>query len=520
MSRLSMRDDQSEEDPDSGRGSSRMSSAPTPLPDEGHLDHMLQFIDATIISEHLERTFGVSESLSSWWNCYSHSVQFTHFWLSEMKEEARNGLIHLEMGIVKDQLSLAFAVGRESGDVAQDDVTSFFKAVIGEYPRRLCSADNARYRFLDILFCMCSPEKCESYRKLLTGVRCSTSNKQYTHWLLASRAFALISLCDAVVRFFCEATPSVPVRPKTARGRRPKSPAVLSPTRPTTPSDGLGNPRHYTESGRNLRRKDEETRSTSTLGLDRTAMSPTRPVSSMSTGSDGVSPSDRQKACAVTNGQRAFQAVQMESVETLKYLLYSKRVEVTVTDSQHRTLIVAAVVSCQPHVLTHLLTVSGGPNVNRPATSGNTPLHIAARQGSVEMVQDLILAGADVNCWNAEAEGATPLHLAVMHGMILCKFMGQTSVRYLGLLVWRGVATIPLQMNFVVAEFWIQGTFVSLYSVLRMLKQSANSIGGNHSDDFQLPADTVGLTLSRMILQLCLSKLQDFNVRPHSKDSF
>ena len=218
MSRLSMRDISEE---DSGRGeTSRMLSAPTPLPEEGHLDDMLQFTDATIINDHLERTFGVAESLSSWWNCESHSVQFTHFWLSDIREEARIGLIHLEAGIVKDQLSLAFAVGMESGGVAEDDVMSFFKAVLREYPRRLCSDRNASYRFLDMLFVLCSPEKGDSYKELLTDVCCSTSNKQYSHWLLASRAFALISLCDAVVRFFCEATPSIPMRPKTAQGRK------------------------------------------------------------------------------------------------------------------------------------------------------------------------------------------------------------------------------------------------------------------------------------------------------------
>ena len=147
-------------------------------------------------------------------------------------------------------------------------------------------------------------------------------------------------------------------------------------------------------------------------------MSLYRPASCLSTGLERLSISDGRKDPIVTDRQRAFQAVHIGSVKTLEYLLDRKRADVSSTDDQHRTLITAALVHCQPHVLTHLLTISDGPSVNLPGMSGNTPLHIAARQGSVEMVQDLILAGANVDCWNAEADGATPLHLAVMHGMM------------------------------------------------------------------------------------------------------
>jgi hypothetical protein len=375
---------------------------------------MLQFTDATIINDYLERTFGVTESLSSWWNGENHSVQFMHFWLSDIKEEARVGLMHLEASIIKDQLALAFAVGMESGDLSEDEITSFLKAILREYPRRLCTDKNARYKFLDILFVVCSPEKDHAYKELLTDVCCSTSNKQYSHWLLASRAFALISLCDAVVRFFCEATPSIPMRPKTAEGRRLSDFTVLlsSPSaRTSTPSDQHGHPKHYIESGNSKVRKRPE----SVRTLDRNTVSPHQPTSCLSTGLKTLSPSNGHKNPIVTDRQRAFQAVQIGSLKTLQYLLDRKRVDVSSTDDQNRTLLTVSLVHSQSHVLTFLLTISNGPSVNLPGMSGNTPLHIAVRQGSVEMVQDLILAGAHVNCWNAEADGATPLHLAVMH---------------------------------------------------------------------------------------------------------
>ena len=58
-------------------------------------------------------------------------------------------------------------------------------------------------------------------------------------------------------------------------------------------------------------------------------------------------------------------------------------------------------------------------DVNQKAPSGNTPLHAAVNTGNVSMVKLLIDVGAKVSDWNAECEGATPLHLAVMSGKYL-----------------------------------------------------------------------------------------------------
>ena len=55
-------------------------------------------------------------------------------------------------------------------------------------------------------------------------------------------------------------------------------------------------------------------------------------------------------------------------------------------------------------------------DVNEKAPSGNTPLHAAVNTGNISMVKLLINAGAKINDWNAECEGATPLHLAIMRG--------------------------------------------------------------------------------------------------------
>ena len=55
-------------------------------------------------------------------------------------------------------------------------------------------------------------------------------------------------------------------------------------------------------------------------------------------------------------------------------------------------------------------------DANLPTSSGNTPLHAAVTTGDVGCVRLLVKAGVNVNAWNAQSDGATPLHLAVMYG--------------------------------------------------------------------------------------------------------
>lgn len=59
-------------------------------------------------------------------------------------------------------------------------------------------------------------------------------------------------------------------------------------------------------------------------------------------------------------------------------------------------------------------------NIKDPA--GNTPLHIAAVNGSVPLVEMLLSKGADINAVNTQLN--TPLHLAIMNGKDeVCKYL-------------------------------------------------------------------------------------------------
>lgn len=56
----------------------------------------------------------------------------------------------------------------------------------------------------------------------------------------------------------------------------------------------------------------------------------------------------------------------------------------------------------------------------RPAHSGNTPLHVAASSGQLEVTQLLISKGAKLDARNEKMGGATPLDLAAMMGHEAC----------------------------------------------------------------------------------------------------
>jgi ankyrin repeat protein len=60
--------------------------------------------------------------------------------------------------------------------------------------------------------------------------------------------------------------------------------------------------------------------------------------------------------------------------------------------------------------------IDAGVDTKGRGEFGNTPLHLAAERGSVEIVQALLRAGAIVNANNRY--GRTPLHLAVCEGHV------------------------------------------------------------------------------------------------------
>ena len=186
---------------------------PTPDPfKNGNFDGLLVYMDPNMVSECLENANKTVSDLTNWIHTGENYVHFAHFWLTDFLDKNKLDIFQLEYSILSDQLQLSFASGRDSGKVKQQHLNSFLNAVLKEYPGKLLSSKGAHLflNYLDLL----TSERHDAYRKLLSDVRCSTRNKQYAQWILAVRAFALVSIWTAVVNFFRRLQGTV--RPNTA----------------------------------------------------------------------------------------------------------------------------------------------------------------------------------------------------------------------------------------------------------------------------------------------------------------
>jgi hypothetical protein len=176
------------------------------VPVEGNFDDLLIYIDASVVSDWLNRSNRELQRLYVWLEtskCESF-IRFANFWLVNMKEKERRSLIEMECSILTEEVSQAFIVGVESEKIHLRDIHRLIRAVFKEYPLQLLSF-RGLYLILDYLDVLCS-DRHDSYKKLLSDVKCRTRNKQYAQWLLSIRSFALISVCSQIVKFFTKAS--------------------------------------------------------------------------------------------------------------------------------------------------------------------------------------------------------------------------------------------------------------------------------------------------------------------------
>ena len=268
----------------SSSGSDRPSSGEASTPHDGNFDCVLQHMDSSCVNDWLTRSNVMVNDLTTWCNDKDNFVQFSHFWLTEFPEYQRIDIIKMEVGILSDELTIAFVDGIKQGAVKLSDLNSLVLAVLREYPSRLCSAQGPHV-FLNILDTL-SSERAHEYKRLLTDVKISTRNRNYAQWMLALRAFLLLNVWSNVVKFY----------------RKFKSEVV------------------------NQEKEDQE---------------------------DGVKIKHPALDAMKT---RAFQAVRLGYVSVLYYLVKSGKVEASIRDHQGRTLVFAAVMHQQQHVLHYLVT--------------------------------------------------------------------------------------------------------------------------------------------------------------------
>ncbi|XP_050822699.1 protein FAM220A isoform X3 [Gopherus flavomarginatus] len=166
-------------------------------PERGRLDKVFNHFESTSVTDWLEKAYNSISDLGVWCCTGDNFVHFAHFWLSELQYNQKRQLLELEMGIIEDELQLAFLEKLDS-ELQPSDLHSILASSLSEYPMGLLSNQKPCI-FLDYLNVM-SSEQTTAYKKMLSSIKYTTNNPQVTQWLLAVRAFALANLWHAVVK--------------------------------------------------------------------------------------------------------------------------------------------------------------------------------------------------------------------------------------------------------------------------------------------------------------------------------
>ncbi|XP_053131940.1 salivary gland specific protein SAGSIN1 isoform X3 [Hemicordylus capensis] len=167
-------------------------------PEKDLFDKSFGCFDSTVVTGWLEKAHGFVSDLGAWSCCGENFVRFAHFWLSELQHNQKQQLLELELGVIEDEVRLAFPEGPETQEAQPLDLTGILAAALSEYPMALVNNQNP-YVFLDYLNLM-SLEITTGYKKMLSDIQYPTKNPQIAQWLLAIRAFALASLWHAIVK--------------------------------------------------------------------------------------------------------------------------------------------------------------------------------------------------------------------------------------------------------------------------------------------------------------------------------
>lgn len=323
----------------------------------GNFDAILTYMDATIVADWLTRANTSLEDLCTFCSTGDNYVQFAHFWLTDFQDVQKQEIYEMEHDILVEEVTLAFAVGKESRKVMKRDVLDLVAALFREYPSKLYSSKGP-HLFLDYLDVITSVRS-EGYKKLLSDVRCSTRNRQYAQWLLATRSFALVSMWSAVVNFY-----------RNLLGRHGVPPGLPIPTHGSV-GDGVAQ-----------RRLQQSIR----LGF--------HDVVHYFVGSG------RMDLTKVDMHGRSllFSAIMHNQPQIVKYLAtrVHPALDVNQASDTGNTALHAGANSSNVDILQVLcLCPDIDVNCRNPQCDNATPLHLAVMHGNAKMVELLLAAGAD-----------------------------------------------------------------------------------------------------------------------------
>ncbi|XP_028561361.2 protein FAM220A isoform X1 [Podarcis muralis] len=346
-----------------GAASSKESLGPLFSPEKDIFEKLFKHFDSTAVTGWLEKAHNFISDMGTWSCCGDNFVRFAHFWLSELQYNHKEQLLELEMGVIEDEVRLAFE-GSGSKEFQPSDLNSILAAALSEYPIGLVNDQNP-YVFLDYLNLMSSADTSE-YKEMLSAIQYTTKNPQIAQWLLAIRAFALANLWHAIVKFYkalvkTQLSSEQPIKSSVSATRKQSSEVVKERALQTVQ---LG----YADVLDYLVRSQK---------LD-------------------LSVADEK------NRNLIFLATIYDQSKILDYFLEMLALSSASVGEQYFLLIFQA------------LPV---PNINQVAENGNTALHAAVNTGKMHLVSSLLhYPGINVNVPNPQCDGATALHLAIAYG--------------------------------------------------------------------------------------------------------
>ncbi|KAF7243025.1 Small integral membrane protein 10-like protein 2A, partial [Varanus komodoensis] len=381
-------------------------------PESDPFEKIFNSFDSTVVTGWLQRAHNFISKMGLWSLSGDNFVRFAHFWLSELQDNQKQQLLELEMGVIEDEVRLAFLGGSDSKKFPPSDLNCVLAAALSEYPTGLVNNQNP-FIFLDCLNLMSSANTPE-YKEMLSSIQCATKNPQIAQWLLAMRAFALASLWLAIVKFppcryhsaLADICLGIDSRSQVQRDLYELASWLINWAFSIKNSDPLSS---------DLDSEFYET-------LVKTQLSSEEPIKS------SVSAARKQSSEVVK--ERALQAVQLGYTDVLDYLFRNQKLDFGVVDEKNRNLLFLAIIYDQSKILDYFLELAlPVPDVNQAAENGNTPLHAAVNTGKMHLVSLLLhYPGINVNVPNPQCYGATALHFAIAYGhMGICYLLLNAS---------------------------------------------------------------------------------------------
>ncbi|EDV27870.1 uncharacterized protein TRIADDRAFT_52847 [Trichoplax adhaerens] len=168
-----------------------------PLIKTEDLESIITRVDSNILENWLKESNKLVMRLHEWWQTGDNMTQFSHFWISVFPSQQKLDLLKMELEIIRDHLIIL--LGGQQSQLEESTLEQLIYAIIPEFPTRF--AVNRQLFFLDVVYTLSSGRH-KAYKKLLSAVKCKTSNRTCAQIVLAIRSHALLNMTSAIIEFY------------------------------------------------------------------------------------------------------------------------------------------------------------------------------------------------------------------------------------------------------------------------------------------------------------------------------